>query len=57
MLRALFARVTGAAGSGPRFAVEFRDRPDRTVYVMLSDHYAGTGPDTARELQALLAEA
>jgi len=53
----LFARVTGAAGSGPRFAVEFRDRPDRTVYVMLSDHYAGTGPDTARELQALLAEA
>jgi uncharacterized protein YecE (DUF72 family) len=31
------------------------DRPDRTAYVMLSDHYAGTGPDTARELQALLA--
>jgi uncharacterized protein YecE (DUF72 family) len=32
-----------------------QDRPDRTAYVMLSDHYAGTGPDTARELQALLA--
>jgi uncharacterized protein YecE (DUF72 family) len=32
-----------------------RNRPDRTAYVMLSDHYAGTGPDTARELQTLLA--
>jgi uncharacterized protein YecE (DUF72 family) len=32
-----------------------RNRPDRTAYVMLSDHYAGTGPQTALELQALLA--
>jgi uncharacterized protein YecE (DUF72 family) len=28
--------------------------PARVAYVMLSDHYAGVGPDTARELQALL---
>jgi uncharacterized protein YecE (DUF72 family) len=30
-------------------------RPDRTAHVMICDHYAGAGPDTARELQALLA--
>jgi uncharacterized protein YecE (DUF72 family) len=28
--------------------------PNRTAYIMLSDHYAGVGPDTARDLQNLL---
>jgi uncharacterized protein YecE (DUF72 family) len=33
---------------------QLRAKPGRTAYVMLSDHYAGIGPDTARELQELL---
>jgi uncharacterized protein YecE (DUF72 family) len=33
---------------------QLRARPGRTAYVLLSDHYAGVGPDTARDVQALL---
>ena len=33
---------------------QLNKRPSRTAYVMISDHYAGVGPDTARELTELL---
>ena len=33
---------------------QLKAKPGRTAFVMLSDHYAGAGPDTARELQELL---
>ena len=33
---------------------QLKARLGRTAYVLLSDHYAGVGPDTAREVQALL---